>query len=82
MILIQLRYDDGSEAGVVHVIKYEDIDPIDEVSESWHEFYVLEEFDDPTMDNTSVDDFVSWHNEERVTQIERVFVNETTRYDA
>ncbi len=40
-----------------------------EVSESWDEFNRCEESE---LDNQSVDDFVIWNNENRVTQIERI----------
>ena len=45
--------------------------PTEEVEESWVEFNKLEEHE---LDSANVDDFVQWHNENRVTQIERVFV--------
>jgi hypothetical protein len=44
---------------------------LEEVEESWSEFNKDEEHE---LDSSSVDDFVEWHNENRLTQIERVFV--------
>jgi hypothetical protein len=43
----------------------------EEIQESWTEFNKDEEHE---LDAGSVDDFIKWHNEGRVTQIERVFV--------
>ena len=81
-MLIELRdYLSGDTCGLIKVINFVEgvaemdndmniIDPLEEVEESWTEFNKLDEhelaFDD-------VDDFVEWHNEGRVTQIERVF---------
>jgi hypothetical protein len=42
-----------------------------EVSESWDEFNRCEESE---LDNQDVNDFVTWNNENRVTQIERIFI--------
>ena len=46
------------------------VDPLEEIEESWTEFNKNEEHE---LDPSSVDDFVEWNNEGRVTQIERVF---------
>ncbi|NCX44999.1 MAG: hypothetical protein EBW74_11295 [Betaproteobacteria bacterium] len=43
----------------------------EEVKESWIEFHDLEEHD---LNRFDVDEFVDWHNENRVTQIERIFL--------
>ena len=59
------------------LIKVIDADPNEqtvaeeEIQESWTEFNKDEEHE---LDASSVDNFVKWHNEGRVTQIERVFV--------
>jgi hypothetical protein len=71
-MLIELRdYLSSDTCGLINVTHIDtNIDPLEEVEESWTEFNKLDEhelaFDD-------VDDFVEWHNEGRVTQIERVF---------
>jgi len=44
---------------------------IEEIKESWHDFHVLEEHE---LDPYDIDDFVEWHNENYVTQIERFYV--------
>jgi hypothetical protein len=41
-----------------------------EISESWTEFNQYEETE---LDYMNVDDFVVWHNENRVTQLERIY---------
>ena len=81
-MLIELRdYLSGDTCGLVKVINFIEgvaemdddmniIDPLEEVEESWSEFNKDEEHE---LDPSSVDDFVEWHNEGRVTQIERVF---------
>jgi hypothetical protein len=67
-------YQSGDTCGLIKVI---DSDPNEqtvaeaEIQESWTEFNQVEEHE---LDSYSVDDFVKWHNEGRVTQIERVFV--------
>jgi hypothetical protein len=48
-----------------------EIEPLDEVTESWTEFNKLEEHD---VNPYSVEEFVTWNNENRVTQIERIFL--------
>ena len=45
----------------------------EEIEESWHDFHSLEEHE---LDPNDVDEFVTWHNENWETQIERVFINE------
>ena len=82
-MLFELRdYVSGDTCGLVEVVNHTEgiaemdddmniIDPQEEVQESWTEFNKLEEHE---LDNCSVDDFVDWHNENRVTQIERVFL--------
>lgn len=84
-MLFELRdYVSGDTCGLVRVTKtpleivnkvmdaddYR-IDPKEEIEESWTEFNQVEEHE---LDSYNVDDFVEWHNEGRVTQIERVFV--------
>ena len=65
-------YISDDTCGLIKVIDAdEQVDAEAEIQESWTEFNKLEEHD---LDAGSVDDFVKWHNEERVTQIERVFV--------
>ena len=83
-MLIELRdYLSGDTCGLIKVINFVEgvaemdddmniIDPLAEVEESWTEFNKNEEHE--FIDCASVDDFVKWHNEGRVTQIERVFV--------
>ena len=82
-MLFELRdYVSGDTCGLVRVTNHVEgvaemdddmniIDPKEEIEDSWEEFNKLEEHE---LDCTSVDDFVEWHNEGRVTQIERVFV--------
>ena len=62
--------------GTVRVINSDEctekqIDHSIEVSESWDEFNRCEESE---LDFGDVDDFVYWNNENRVTQIERIFI--------
>ena len=42
-----------------------------EVSESWDEYNRCEESEN---DSENIDEFVQWNNENRVTQIERIFI--------
>jgi hypothetical protein len=64
--------DSGEDLGIVKVTNVGEVANFDEeVKESWNEFHVLEEHD---LDNCDVDEFVDWNNENRVTQIERVFL--------
>lgn len=81
-MLIELRDCVSSDTcGLVRVINFVEgvaemdddmniIDPLEEIEESWTEFNKNEEHE---LDPSSVDDFVEWNNEGRVTQIERVF---------
>ena len=71
----QLRdNDNGDELGIVKVTNVSEVANFDEeVKESWNEFHDLEEHD---LDRFDVDDFVDWHNENRVTQIERIFLEQ------
>jgi hypothetical protein len=63
---------DGTELGIVKVTNGgESANFEEEVTDSWNEFHVLEEHE---LDNCDVDDFVTWHNEGRVTQIERIYL--------
>jgi len=83
-MLIELRdYVSGDTCGLVRVINFVEgvaemdndmniVDPLQEIEESWTEFNQVEEHD---LDSYSVDEFVTWHNEGRVTQIERVFID-------
>lgn len=73
-MLIELRdYVSGDSCGLIKVINTEsNIEALNEIEESWTEFNQLEEHD---LDSYSVDEFVTWHNEGRVTQIERVFID-------
>jgi hypothetical protein len=82
-MLFELRdYVSGDTCGIVRVTNFVEgvaemdndmniIDPKEEIEESWTEFNQVEEHE---LDSYNVDDFVEWHNEGRVTQIERVFV--------
>jgi len=82
-MLIELRdFLSGDTCGLIRVTNFAEgvaemdndmniVDPLDEVIESWSEFNKDEEHE---LDPSSVDDFVEWHNENRLTQIERVFV--------
>lgn len=66
-------YQSGDTCGLVKVIDAdEQIDAEAEIQESWTEFNKDEEHE--FIDCANVDDFIKWHNEGRVTQIERVFV--------
>ena len=73
-MLIELRdYDSGDTCGLITITHVdENNNPLHEIEESWTEFNQLQEHE---LDSYSVDDFVSWHNEGRVTQIERVFID-------
>ncbi len=74
MIFQLTDYDTQEELGLVQVIKHDGLsidEAKEEVIESWTDFHALDESD---LDNYNVDDFVSWHNENWVTQIKRVFV--------
>jgi len=82
-MLIELRdFLSGDTCGLIRVTNFAEgvaemdndmniVDPLDEVIESWSEFNKDEEHE---LDPSSVDDFVEWNNENRLTQIERVFV--------
>lgn len=73
-----LDYESGDSLGIVEVIgapyiKFEEAE--EEVKESWTDFNRLHEHE---LDNQSVDDFVSWHNENWKFQIERIFLTQIT----
>lgn len=58
--------------GIVKVTNVGEVANFDEeVKESWVEFHDLEEHN---LNNCDIDKFVDWHNENRVTQIERIFL--------
>lgn len=58
--------------GIVKVTNVGEVANFDEeVKESWVEFHDLEEHN---LNNCDIDEFVDWHNENRVTQIERIFL--------
>ena len=63
----QLTSCTGEDMGIVK----EETRCITEVAESWHEFHTLEEHE---LDSDNVDDFIEWHNENRVSQIERIIL--------
>jgi hypothetical protein len=74
--------DTGEDLGIVRVSNHVDgvanmddeiniIDPDQEVRDSWEEFHILQEHE---LDNCDVEEFVDWHNENRVTQIERIYL--------
>ena len=66
--------ENGDELGIVKVTNVSDVANFDEeVKESWNEFHDLEEHD---LDRFNVHQFVDWHNENRVTQIERIFLEQ------
>lgn len=71
-MLIELRdYLSSDTCGLINVTHIDpNIDPLEEVEESWTEFNREDEHE---LEFDNVDDFVEWHNEGRVTQIERVF---------
>jgi hypothetical protein len=71
-----LDFEDELECGIVHVTNVDectekDIDPYTELNESWGEYNKLQEHE---FDHQDVNEFVLWNNENRVTQIERVYV--------
>jgi regulator of RNase E activity RraA len=70
-MFFELRdYVSGDTCGVIRVTHIDnDNNPEEEIEESWTEFNQLEEHE---LDSYNVDDFVKWHNEGRVTQIERI----------
>ena len=72
-MLIELRdYISEDTCGLIRIIQTDpNNDPKKEIEESWTEFNKNEEHE--LIDCANVDDFVEWHNEGRVTQIERVF---------
>jgi hypothetical protein len=72
-ILFELRdYATGDSCGIIRVTEVDkNNNPEQEIEESWTEFNKVEEHE---LDSYSVDDFVEWHNHNRVTQIERLFV--------
>jgi len=74
-MLYQLNDSESEESlGLVSVIQADKlIDAKEEIEESWEEFNKLEEHDED-LDHQNVDDFVEWHNRNRVTQIARVFL--------
>ena len=64
--------ENGDKLGIVKVTNVGDVANFDEeVKESWNEFHDLEEHD---LNRFDVDEFVDWHNENRVTQIERIYL--------
>jgi len=70
-----LDFEDELECGVVNVTNESKcteigIDPFTDIYESWSEYNKLQEH---TFDSKDVDKFVEWNNENRVTQIERVY---------
>lgn len=67
----QLTDSDTQEnLGLIKAIKL--VDNLDEeIEQSWNDFHVLEEHE---LDNCDIADFVQWHNENYVSQIERIFV--------
>jgi hypothetical protein len=68
----QLTDVEGEELGIVKVTNVTEAPNFEEeVSESWNEFHHLEEHD---LDINDVDEFVDWNNENRVTQIERIYL--------
>lgn len=72
-LFFELRdYQSGDTCGIVRVTNNEEkVVAEAEIDESWTEFNQLEEHE---LDSYNVDDFVKWHNEGRVTQIERIFL--------
>lgn len=67
-------YDTSEDLGLIRVTNIGEVPNFEEeVKESWNEFHLLEEHE---LDNSDVDEFVIWHNANRVTQIERIFVTE------
>ena len=72
-MFFELRdYVSGDTCGVIRVTHIDnDNNPNEEIEESWAEFNQVEEHE---LDAYNVDDFVKWHNEGRVTQIERIFL--------
>lgn len=72
-MFFELRdYVSGDTCGVIRVTHIDnDNNPEEEIEESWTEFNQVEEHE---LDSYNVDDFVKWHNEGRVTQIERIFL--------
>jgi len=64
--------DTQEDLGIIKVINVGEVANFDEeIKESWNEFHILEEHD---FDNRNVYQFVDWNNENRVTQIERIFL--------
>lgn len=69
-------FEEDNSVGIVRVTNVDDcnkkfVNWDEEVRESWDDFHVLEEHE---LDNYSIDDFVTWHNDKWVSQIERIFV--------
>ena len=70
-----LDFEDELECGIVNVTNTDEctklgIDPYTDLYESWSEYNKLQEH---TFDPKDVDKFVEWNNENRVTQVERVY---------
>lgn len=64
--------ENNNRLGIVKVTNVGEVANFDEeVKESWVEFHDLEEHN---LNNCDIDEFVDWHNENRVTQIERIFL--------
>jgi len=83
-MLVQLRDSDSQdELGLVEIKNIVGVvndatkevsseQATEEITESWNDFHVQGEHD---LDQYDVDDFVTWHNENWVTQIERVYID-------
>ena len=70
MIGYELRdFDTQENLGAVIILNENEGGSYEELTDGWEVFNKLEEHD---LDNTSVDDFVEWFNENYVTQIERL----------
>lgn len=72
-MIIQLTDSDTCEnLGLIRIISELNSQTATEITESWHDFHVLAEHN---YDSGDIEDFVTWNNENYVTQIERFFVD-------
>jgi hypothetical protein len=62
-------FDTEENMGAVIILNENEGGSLEELTDGWEDFNKLEEHE---LDNTSVDDFVEWFNENYETQIERL----------
>lgn len=62
-------FDTEENLGAVIILNEDEGGSLEELTDGWEDFNKLGEHE---LENTSVDDFVEWFNENYVTQIERL----------